>query len=252
LVVLATTLSSTLLGVDAVPVAVEVDVSQGLPGYHVVGLAAQSVKEGAVRVRAALQAVGHDMPLSSVTVNLAPADLRKPGGGFDLPITVAVLSADYAGSSAAKEGSEPSGPSDAADAAAPVPQPTAAADAIPSGRKVSLEPLAGLIILGELGLDGSIRSVRGTLAAAMLARARGWRGVLVPRVNVHEAAMVEGIEVYCASHLAEVIDVMAGRAGLPVPDVRAARARRSGLLDLAEVRGQVMARPAPSLRSFRR
>jgi magnesium chelatase family protein len=203
--VLGTSLSSTLLGVDAVPVEVEVDVAQGLPGYHVVGMPAQSVKEGAVRVRAALQAVGHDMPLSTVTVNLAPADLRKPGAAFDLPITVAVLGGD---------------------------------------QKYSIAALHGLVILGELGLDGAIRSVRGTLAAALLARSRGLRGVLVPTINAHEAAVVEGIEVYCAAHLGEVIEALAGERALPTPEPRRPRPVRPLTLDLAEVRGQVMARAA--------
>jgi magnesium chelatase family protein len=202
---LATTLSSTLVGVDAVAVDVEVDVSQGLPGYHVVGLAGQSVKEGAVRVRAALQSVGHDMPLSNVTVNLAPADLRKLGCGFDLPITVAVLCAD---------------------------------------QKVAMTALSGLVILGELGLDGSIRSVRGTLAAAMLARTRSWRGVLVPRANVHEAAVVDGIEVYCAAHLTEIIEALDGRGELSTPTARGYRPPRLSNFDMAEVRGQAMARAA--------
>lgn len=202
---LATVLSSTLIGVDAVPVQVEVDVAVGLPNYHVVGLAAQSVREGAVRVRAALGVTGFEMPLSSVTVNLAPADLRKPGAAFDLPIYLAVLGADG---------------------------------------KLSIDPLSGLLILGELGLDGSIRSVRGTLAAAMLARARGWRGVLVPRANAHEAVVVDGIEVYCAGHLVELLESLSGCGALPEPEPRRPRRPSSPSNDLSEVRGQAMARAA--------
>ncbi|MEZ4362960.1 MAG: YifB family Mg chelatase-like AAA ATPase [Kofleriaceae bacterium] len=201
---LASVISFALVGVDAVPVQVEVDVSQGLPAYNVVGLAAQSVKEGSVRVRAALEAVGHAMPLSKVTVNLAPADLRKQGCAFDLPITVAVLAAS---------------------------------------QKASLEPLQGLLLLGELGLNGAVRPVPGALAAAMLARARGWRGVLVPRANGHEAAVVEGIEVYCVEHLAELLAALDG-APLPTPPERPAPVARAAAHDLAEVRGQAMARAA--------
>jgi magnesium chelatase family protein len=202
--VLSSVLSFSLVGIDAVAVAVEVDVSPGLPGYHVVGLAAQSVKEGAVRVHAALQAVGHRMPLSKVTVNLAPADLRKQGCAFDLAITVGVLVAD---------------------------------------QKVPGDPLAGLVLLGELGLDGSVRAVQGTLAAAMLARSRGLRGVLVPRANVHEAEVVEGIEVYCVAHLAEVIAALQGEP-LPTAPRRTLAAPRPATPDMAEVRGQAMARAA--------
>ncbi len=205
LAVLAKVMSCTLVGVDAVPVDVEVDVARGLPSYHVVGLAAQSVKEGSVRVSAALGAMGSQMPLANVTVNLAPADLRKPGCGFDLPISLGVLGADGA---------------------------------------FELCALDGLLVLGELGLDGTIRSVKGTLAAAMLARARGWRGVLVPRANAHEAVVVEGVEVYCAAHLAEILPALKERRPLPVPGEGAPRPPRPKELDLSDVRGQAMARAA--------
>ena len=203
--VITSTLSCTLIGVDAVPVDVEVDIAQGLPSYNVVGLAAQSVKEGGVRVRAALQGLGHDLPLRKITVNLAPADLRKPGAAFDLAIVIGVLAAD---------GIYP------------------------------LAPATDLIILGELGLDGAVRTVRGTLAAALLAKARGCRGVLVPAVNAHEASVVDGIEVYCASHLSEVIDALAGRTSLPQPADRSPRRPRRLIEDMAEVRGQAIARAA--------
>src|SRR5687767_3488649 len=92
---LAKVLSSTLVGIDAIPVDVEVDVTGGqLPGYHVVGLAAPSVKEGGVRIRAAFQQVDYAMPQRKVTVTLAPADVRKPGTAFDLPIAIGILLAD--------------------------------------------------------------------------------------------------------------------------------------------------------------
>lgn len=202
---LATVLSSTLVGVDAVPVTVEVDVACSLPGYHVVGLPAQSVKEGGVRVSAALAAAGFDLPLAKVTVNLAPADLRKPGCAFDLPILIGVLGAE---------------------------------------RKVSIDRLAGLVLLGEVGLDGSLRAVRGTLATAMLARERGWRGVLVPRANAHEAAVVTGVEVYCAGHVLEVIEALRDGSPLPIPAGVPPRRPPLEACDLADVRGQLKARAA--------
>lgn len=198
-------MSSTLRGVDAFPVEVEVHVAQGLPNYHVVGLAAQSVREGTVRVRSALAAAGLGMPLSSITVNLAPAHLPKPGTGFDLPIALGVLAAD---------------------------------------EQLTLHAFAGLIILGELGLDGGIRSIRGALAAAMLARAAGWRGVLVPRANAHEAVVVEGIEVYCAGHLGELVEAARAGAPLPAPGAAAPRVVVPVAEDFCEVRGQAMARTA--------
>jgi magnesium chelatase family protein len=201
--VLAKVQAATLIGIDAVPIDVEVDVSSGLPGYHVVGMAAPSVREGAVRIRAALEQTEHGLPARKITVNLAPAELRKPGTGFDLPIAVGILVADGV-----------------FDASA----------------------LAGLLILGELGLDGSLRPIRGVLSAAMLARELGLRGVLVPRSCAGEALAVEGIEVHGAEHLSQVIAMMQGQALSPVSP--RAVARSGTLVDLAEVRGQLVARAA--------
>ena len=198
--------SCTLVGIDAVPVDVECAVSAGqLPTYHVVGLAAPSVKEGAVRIRSALKTVGHDLPLKKITVNLAPADLRKPGSALDLPIALAVMIADGTYDGAA---------------------------------------IAGLIVLGELGLDGALRPVRGVLAAAMLARERGLRGVLVPEACAAEALVVEDLEVYGARHLADVVAALAGREPLRAPEAAFPRERRPQVPDMAEVRGQPLARLA--------
>jgi len=204
--VVAVIKSCTLVGIDAAPVDVECEIARGLPGYHVVGLAEPSVKEGSVRIRAALGSVGHELPLKKVTINLAPADLRKPGSALDLPIAAAVLLAD---------------------------------DTYPRGL------LDGLLVLGELGLDGAMRSARGALAAAMLAKQLGMRGVLVPEKCAGEAALVEDLEVYAISHLAQLIDALAGRAPLPLAS-REPRKRRRIIrpYDLADVRGQAFARAA--------
>ena len=199
--------SCTLVGIDAVPVDVECSVVSGqLPSYSVVGLATPAVKEGAVRIRSALKAARHDLPLKKVTVNLAPADLRKAGSALDLPIALAVLIAD--------------GTYDGA-------------------------VLSDLLVVGELGLDGSVRRVGGVLAAAMLARDRRLRGVIVPEACANEALVVEGLAVYVASHVSEVIDVLAGRGELRVPPPLAARRRKvASVVDMSEVRGQQMARLA--------
>ena len=199
--------SCTLDGIDAVPVDVECEIQRGLPHYNVVGLAATSVKEGAVRIRSALESVGTDLPLKKVTVNLAPADLRKPGCGLDLPIAIAVL--------------------------------------VANGKRSA--PVDELLVLGELGLDGAVRPVRGVLSAAMLARQRELRGVLVPAANIEEARAVDDIEVYGVSHLREVLDALEGRAILPSPArPRRIRSRRR-VVDMSEVRGQVVARAAIEL-----
>ena len=158
--------SSTLRGIEATPIEVEVDVVGGLPSYHVVGLPTPSVREGAVRIRAALEAIGQALPQKKITVNLAPADLPKPGTAFDLPIAIGVLIAEC---------------------------------------ELDPAPVTDLMLLGELGLDGTLRPVRGTLAAAILARELGLRGVVVPAASASEAAVVEGIEVYAAEHLQQVV-----------------------------------------------
>ena len=197
--------SCTLIGVDAAIVDVECEISRGLPAYKVVGLPATSVKEGAVRIRSALKSVSHDVPLKRVTVNLAPADLRKSGSALDLPIASAVLIADdrYEGTA-----------------------------------------LDGLLVLGELGLDGAVRKVPGVLAAAILARECKLRGLLVPAACGAEAAVVEGLEVYAVEHLAELIDALAGRRPLRPPQGKPAVTPPRASVDMSEVRGQHLARMA--------
>jgi magnesium chelatase family protein len=205
-------------GIDAAPVVVECHITRGLPGYNVVGLATTSVKEGAVRIRSALNAVGHDLPLKKVTVNLAPADLRKPGSALDLPIALAVLIA----SGSDDDTDDGHGAWDAGEAS----------------------PVANLVVLGELGLDGSVRPVHGVLAAALLARDRGMRGVIVPRACTGEAEVVEGIEIYGVAHLAEVIAALSGRKPLPTLRPRDRRLAMRSSLDMSEIRGQHLARAA--------
>lgn len=204
---IATFPSSALHGVDAYRVDVEVDVSGGLPQYTVVGLAAPSIKEGASRIRSALRSCGQDLPAAKITVNLAPADRRKDGAAFDLPIAIGVMAA---------------------------------------GGVFLPEVVEGLLVLGELGLDGGVRRVRGVLAAAALAREHGLRGVIVPAECAAEAAAVEDVQVYAVAHLSEVLRAMNGEAELPrwtgstprpAPDA-------AGVGDFADVRGQGEARRA--------
>jgi magnesium chelatase family protein len=199
--------SSTLVGIDAVTIDVECVIAAGqLPALNIVGLPTTSVKEGAVRVRAALASVGHEVPQKKVTVNLAPADLRKPGSALDLPTALSILVAD-----GTFDGS----------------------------------PLDSLLVLGELGLDGSVRAVPGVLAAAMLARRTRMRGVIVPDRCAAEALVVDGIEVYGARHLSQIVDALAGVSELPAPSRGSSRRRpRAPGADMAEVRGQYYARQA--------
>jgi magnesium chelatase family protein len=208
--VLALVHSSTLVGIDAVPIDVECVISQGqLPSFNIVGLPTPAVKEGAVRVRSALASVGEEVPSKKVTVNLAPADLRKPGSALDLPTALSILFA------------------------AEIYDPLL---------------LDGLIVLGELGLDGSVRPVGGVLASAMLARERHMRGVIVPDACAAEALVVEDIEVFGVRHLRQIVDALAGTAELPNPSKLGRSRRRRGRLsepaDMADVRDQAVPRRA--------
>jgi magnesium chelatase family protein len=203
--VIATVKSCTLVGIDAELVDVECTIARGLPQYSVVGLAAPSVKEGATRIQSALKSVGYDLPLKKVTINLAPADLRKPGCGLDLPIALAVLVAEGV---------------------------------------IEPDALADLLVLGELGLDGTVRSVRGVLAAAMLTRATDLRGIIIPDHCAAEAEVVDGIAVLAVRHLGELIAALRGAQALPAASPGRVRPPRAAAVDMAEVRGQSLARAA--------
>src|SRR5437763_172975 len=151
--VLARVRSGALRGVDALIVDVEVDVSSGLPHTTTVGLPDGAVREAADRIRAALRNAGFEYPQRRVTVNLAPAGVRKEGAAFDLPIALAILAADA---------------------------------------KPALPDLGPWCVLGELGLDGRVHAVRGALPIAAAARLAGLCGLIVPAANAAEAALTEG------------------------------------------------------------
>ncbi|HEX2570030.1 MAG TPA: YifB family Mg chelatase-like AAA ATPase [Polyangia bacterium] len=202
--VLAQVRSSGVLGIDAYPVDVEVDVAMGLPSYQVVGLPAGAVKEGGVRVRAALAHVGLPLPPRRITVNLAPADVRKDGAAFDLPIAIGIL---------------------------------AALDLVPRAA------LAGLMLLGELSLDGAIRRVSGSLPVALCARSLSTRALILPRSCAAEAAVVSELEILGAATLLEVVAFLRGERPLDraVMQPQPAQPRT---VDLDEVRGLETARRA--------
>jgi magnesium chelatase family protein len=158
---LSKVLSASILGIDAHPVEVEVDISsRGLPHFSVVGLPDAAVKESRDRVKAALKNIGFNFPLRPITVNLAPADLKKEGSAFDLPIAVGL---------AASEGAVPT------------------------------ESLGGTLFSGELSLDGRVKPVRGVLSMALLARKTGCR-LILPHENAREAAIVDGVDVHGAEN----------------------------------------------------
>lgn len=203
----ATALTFSLLGLDAHPIRVEVDSGRGPACFQLVGLAEVSVRESRVRVRAALQQIGVELDEYVITVNLAPADLRKSGGAFDLAIAAATLAAMG---------------------------------------KVPADGLERTGLLGELSLTGAIRPVRGVLPALRSAAARGVARAIVPRANAREAASVPGLDVRVAEHLGEVVAHLRGEKLLPGPgEAPAFLAEASDTAaDLAEVRGQHAARRA--------
>jgi magnesium chelatase family protein len=173
---LAKVVSSSLVGIDAILVDVEVDISQGLPQFATVGLPDGAVKESKDRVKSALKNSGYEFPSRKITVNLAPADIRKEGAAFDLPISIGIL----------------------------------AATGVVKERKTR-----DYLLLGELSLDGSVKPVRGCLSVAVAARRAGYAGIVVPRDNAREGAVVEGIEVIGVSELAEVVQFLNGERAIP-------------------------------------
>lgn len=199
--------SAGLRGLEALPVTVEVDIGPGLPGLLMVGLADAAVQESRERVRGALRNSGLKVPLTRVIVSLAPADLRKEGPAFDLPIALGLLGA--------------------------------------SGQ-LPLERLDGVWSAAELGLDGSLRPVRGVLAIALAARRLGVRALLVATANLAEAQLVEGLSVWGASSLNQALAVLAdpAKAAHPPPPAPATAMAETSGGDLAEVQGQLHGRRA--------
>ncbi len=204
---LARVWSAALVGIDALKVGVEVDISGGLPGVVVVGLPDTAVQESRERVKAALKNAGFPFPMRKVVINLTPADLRKEGPIFDLPISVGILAAS---------------------------------------EQVNTDALDDLLFLGEVSLDGSLRAVAGVLPIAAAAQKLGIRGLVVPTDNGREAAVVPGLTVYSFNHLSEVADFLNHPSGHSpvVVDTTLVMNSAAGALDLRDVKGQAQARRA--------
>jgi magnesium chelatase family protein len=202
---LATITSGAVLGVDAYPVRVEVDLARGLPSMSVVGLPGGAVREARERVMAALVNSGFQVPPSRITINLAPADIPKSGSAFDLPIALALLAA---------------------------------------GGAFWDPDLTGTCCVGELGLDGMIRPVHGVLAVALMCRRRGVRSLVVPDVNAAEAAAVDGLDIRRARTLKEVVRFLGGGPLPRVEPAPAGDGQGGDLPDFADIMGQETARRA--------
>jgi magnesium chelatase family protein len=201
--------TAALLGIDAFPVELEVDLArQGLPSFAMVGLAEGAVRESKERVLAALKNSGFKLPAARITVNLAPADMRKEGSAYDLPLAVALL---------------------------------AAAGVLPP------EGACGLFLAGELSLAGEVKPVPGILSMAVRAREMGSRGILVPRDNAREAAVVRDLPVYGLSTLREAVEFLSGQTTLspePLPETDPGPAPGDFQVDFSEVKGQQHAKRA--------
>lgn len=200
--------SYALNGLEGFDVAVEVDVNAGLPAYEVVGLADTAVKESRERVRAAIKNSLLDYPIKKITVNLAPADSKKEGSLYDLPIAVGIL---------------------------------AATEQIPAH---SHKPY---VVVGELSLDGSVRHVKGLMPILLSAMQNGYTRFIVPEANAKEASYVAGIEVFAFSSLKDVEDFLSGNkefSPVPTRTFSAQQAENKYNVDFSEVKGQVFARRA--------
>jgi magnesium chelatase family protein len=203
--VLAHVFSAALRGVEAELVRVEVDVAAGLPAFTTVGLPDSAVRESRERVRTAIRNAGFAFPSDRITVNLAPADLRKEGASFDLPIALGILAATGA---------------------------------------LRKSPVGPIAVVGELALDGQIKPVRGTLAVGLTCRRRGIGTLLVPYDNGREAAAVEGLHILPAVTLREAVGLLNGET-VPEPTSPAEpEATSGGDLDFADVKGQAHAKRA--------
>jgi magnesium chelatase family protein len=204
-IMLASLRTATVFGIDACTVHVEVDVSYGLPLFTMVGLPDASIRESRDRVKSAIRNSGFEFPAHRITVNLAPADVRKAGAALDLPIALGILAAQGV---------------------------------------VERREIADLVILGELSLDGSIQPARGVLPIAAAARRNGATGVLLPRSNAGEAGIVSGLEILAVSSLAEAVGALNHPGTVPPPPAALPKSSPSPSADLADVRGQLLARRA--------
>lgn len=203
---LAKVQSSAVFGLDGYLVDVEVDIAQGLPMFSIVGLPDLAVKEAKDRVRAAMKNTGLNFPVKRITVNLAPADVKKEGSAFDLPMAVGILVAEEA---------------------------------------VAADRVASYAFVGELSLNGQIRPVRGALPMALAAKKAGLRGMILPRENAREAAIVDGLPVYGVSTLPQLLEFLDGRQPLEPAAAGAAPLRSvADADDFADVKGQEHAKRA--------
>jgi len=163
--------SMALMGIEAIEIDIEADITDMLPSFAMVGLPDGTVRESKERVMSAIKNCGFEFPCRKVTINLAPADVKKEGSAFDLPIAIGLLEASS---------------------------------------QVRLDNTAGYLIVGELSLDGSVKRIKGMLSMAICARDKGIKGMIVPKDNAMEAAVAEGVDVYPVATLIEALEFLQG------------------------------------------
>ncbi len=193
---------SAVFGVEATTIIVEVNIDKGI-GYHLVGLPDSAIKESSYRIAAALKNNNYEFPGKKITINLAPADLRKEGSAYDLTLAVGILVASY---------------------------------------QIKAPALSDYVIMGELSLDGSLQPIKGALSIAIKAKEEGFKGLFLPIQNVKEAAIVEGLDVYGIENVLQIIDFFEGRGDLQ-PTVIDTKEEFSKTLefpehDFSDVKGQ--------------
>jgi magnesium chelatase family protein len=193
---------SAVFGVEATTITVEVNIDKGV-GYHLVGLPDNAIKESSYRIAAALKNNGYNLPVKKITINMAPADLRKEGSAYDLTLAIGILAA--------------------------------------SGQ-IKHEEVGQYLIMGELSLDGSLQPIKGVLPIAIKAKEEGFKGFFLPKQNVKEAAIVSGLDVYGVENVTEVIDFFEGKRTLETTVINTKDEFYKTLdypeFDFAEVRGQ--------------
>lgn len=201
------TYASTVIGVDAQTITVEVNVggmaSAGNHFYNLVGLPDSAIKEGFQRIETAIKSAGFDMKRRKTIVNLAPADIRKEGSAYDLPIAIGILAAS---------------------------------------EQIAFEDIENYVLMGELSLDGSLRPIKGALPIAVQARKEGFKGLILPKSNAKEAAIVSDLKVFGVESIKEAVSVITGDSSIQACELNTrelfVKARNEYQLDIADVKGQ--------------
>ena len=197
---LVKTFGCALFGIEAIQVTIEVNIGRGI-NFYLVGLPDNAVKESQQRIEAAMYNLGYYYPHKKIVINMAPADIRKEGSAYDLPIAIGILAAS---------------------------------------EQVKADFLEQFVIMGELSLDGTLNPIKGTLPIAIKAKQDGFRGLIVPKANAREAAVVTGLEVYGVENIHEVVSILNGENQIqPVTiDIAESWQDASCELDFSDVRGQ--------------